>query len=180
MQALQGALGFGLGGFFGVFGALLQMLNHAIAKCLMFFSAGNVVQKFATKEMAQVRGLGTVMPVTAILLLGGALAITGSPPFGLFISELSILQAGLSTGQWLVSALYMGSVALIFAAFMFHIGRMVFGPAAEDVTPGEGHQWRNALLALLLCGSLLLGLYLPSPLHDLLIKATALFPGVAV
>ena len=87
-------------------------------------------------------------------------------------------QAGLNAGQWVVSALYMGLVALIFAAFMFHIGRMVFGPPAEDVTPGEGHPWRNALLALLLCGSLLLGLYLPSPLHDLLLQATALFPGV--
>ncbi|MEI6795943.1 MAG: hydrogenase 4 subunit F [Methanomassiliicoccales archaeon] len=174
------ALGFGLGGFFGVFGALLQMLNHAIAKCLMFFTAGSVVQKYATKEMSQIRGLGTVMPVTALLLVGGALAITGSPPFGLFISEISILQAGLNTGQWLVSALYMGLVALIFAAFMFHIGRMVFGPPAEDVTPGEGHPWRNALLSLLLCGSLMLGLYLPSPLHDLLLKATALFPGVTL
>jgi hydrogenase-4 component F len=172
------ALGFGIGGFFGVFGALLQMLNHAIAKCLMFFGAGSVIQKYSTKEMAQIRGIGTVMPVTAILLLGGALAITGSPPFGLFVSEISILQGGLEAGQWLVSALYMALVALIFAAFMFHVGKMVFGPPSEDVTPGEGHPWRNALLALLLGGSLLLGLYIPSPLHDLLYKAAAMFPGV--
>jgi hydrogenase-4 component F len=172
------ALGFGIGGFFGVFGALLQMLNHAIAKCLMFFGAGSVVQKYATKEMAQIRGIGTVMPVTAILLVGGALAITGSPPFGLFVSEISILQGGLDAGQWGVSVVYMALVALIFAAFMFHVGRMVFGPPSEDVTPGEGHPWRNTLLALLLGGSLLLGLYLPSPLHDLLTKAAALFPGV--
>jgi hydrogenase-4 component F len=172
------AIGFGLGGFFGVFGALLQMLNHAIAKCLMFFGIGSVVQKYSTKEMAQVRGVGTVMPVTAVLLLGGALAITGSPPFGLFISETSILLAGLAAEQWLVSALYVGLVALIFVAFMLHIGRMVFGPPSEDVTPGDGHPWRNILLGGLLAGSLVLGVYLPSPLHDLILKAASIFPGV--
>ncbi len=34
------SLGFGLGGFLGIFGALFQMLNHALTKPILFFSWG--------------------------------------------------------------------------------------------------------------------------------------------
>ena len=38
------AIGFGIGGLLGIFGALLHMLNHALTKSLMFFGAGNMLR----------------------------------------------------------------------------------------------------------------------------------------
>ncbi len=50
------AFGFGIGGFLGIFGALLHMLNHALTKCLLFFGAGNLLQKFKTREINRDQG----------------------------------------------------------------------------------------------------------------------------
>ena len=89
------ALGFGFGGLFGVAGALYHMLNHSLNKSLMFFGAGNVMRSFGTKEIARIRNVWGRYPVQGSLWLAGAAAITGAPPFGLFLSELVILRGGI-------------------------------------------------------------------------------------
>jgi len=90
-------LGFGFGGPLGIAGALYHMLNHSLNKSLMFFGAGNAMQAFHSKtdQPHPSRALryardGPVMgwPVPWRLL--------GRPPFGLFLSELTILRAGLA------------------------------------------------------------------------------------
>ncbi|HQQ25451.1 MAG TPA: proton-conducting transporter membrane subunit, partial [Methanomassiliicoccales archaeon] len=93
------SIGFGFGGFWGIFGALLHMLNHALTKSLLFFSAGNVLLKYKTRRIEEVRGIARTMPFTAVLLLIGALAITGSPPFSVFTSEIMVMTAGFDQGD---------------------------------------------------------------------------------
>ena len=88
------ALGFGFGGPLGIAGALYHMLNHSLNKSLMFFGAGNVMRGYGTKEIDGIHGVGHRFPVLGALWLAGAVAITGAPPFGLFLSELTILRAG--------------------------------------------------------------------------------------
>ncbi|HUZ75185.1 MAG TPA: proton-conducting transporter membrane subunit, partial [Stellaceae bacterium] len=84
------ALGFGFGGPLGIAGALYHMLNHSLNKSLMFFGAGNMMRAYGTKEIAQINGVGGFFPVEGALWLAGAVAITGAPPFGLFLSEFTI------------------------------------------------------------------------------------------
>ena len=49
----------------------------------------------APRPLCEVRGLLQTLPVTGALWVAGFLAITGSPPFGLFVSELVILKGAL-------------------------------------------------------------------------------------
>src|SRR3972149_5814174 len=88
------ALGIGFGGVFGIFGAILHMFNHAMTKSLMFFGAGNILLKHDTKEIFNVSGVVKTMPATGAMFVVGALAITGSPPFFIFITEFNKLSAG--------------------------------------------------------------------------------------
>ena len=44
------SIGIGFGGFLGMFGALFHIINHSIAKPLMFFASGTISQKFETKD----------------------------------------------------------------------------------------------------------------------------------
>ncbi len=172
------AIGFGLGGPFGVYGALLHMLNHAMAKSLLFFGAGNVLLKLKTKIMEEVRGLGQHMAATAALLFIGMLALAGSPPFGLFISELSILYAAVTQGQVVVGALYLLVLVVIFAALLWHIGGMVFGTPSERVQPGEVSRLNIWVMIVLATALLVLGLVIPGPLASLLDAAASLFGGM--
>lgn len=169
------AFGFGIGGFLGIFGALLHMLNHALTKCLLFFGAGNLLQKFKTREIAGIRGVSSLMPMTAVLFIAGALAITGSPPFSIFLSEVTILTGGLSAPNYLAAGIYIVLLSMIFAAFMYHVSKMMFGEPTEGIAKGELERSRFLPMGVLLVMILVMGIFIPSQLHDLLENIANLF-----
>lgn len=120
------ALGFGFGGPLGVAGALYHMLGHSLNKSLMFFGAGNAMHVFGTKNMDDIRHAGARMPATGWLWLAGAVAITGAPPFALFLSELTILRAGLTgSNAWAVFVMAL-LLIVIFVGFLNHFRQMFF------------------------------------------------------
>jgi hydrogenase-4 component F len=169
------AFGFGIGGFLGIFGALLHMLNHALTKCLLFLGAGNLLQKFKTREISGIRGVSTLMPMTAVLFIAGALAITGSPPFSIFLSEVTILTGGLSTANYLAVGIYILLLSIIFAAFMYHVSKMMFGEPTEGISRGELEWSRFLPMGALLIIILVMGVFVPTQLYDLLVKIASLF-----
>jgi hydrogenase-4 component F len=161
------ALGFGFGGLFGVAGALYHMLNHSLNKSLMFFGAGNVMRSFGTKDIREIRGVWTRFPVQGSLWLAGAAAITGAPPFGLFLSELVILRAGLESGfGWAVYAMIV-LLMIIFVGFLNHFRGMYFGsepPSQVRLRPMS--RWCVAPMWFALAPLLAFGVWWPSGLWD--------------
>lgn len=73
-------------------GALLQVVNHALEKSLLFFSTGAIVGQTETADMNQMGGVIKRAPQTALLFLCGALAISSIPPLGGFTSEFLIFN----------------------------------------------------------------------------------------
>ncbi len=172
------AIGFGLGGI-GIFGALLHILNHALTKSLMFFGAGNLLTKYKTKCIGEVKGAATLMPATALLFMVGAFAITGSPPFSIFLSELTILMAAIQQGNYLVSVLYLALLAVIFTGFIYYTGKMIFGEPAPGTIRGDVGYTRLGVMALLAVIILAMGLFMPSWLSDTLNHISLIFGGRA-
>ncbi|HEU4418419.1 MAG TPA: proton-conducting transporter membrane subunit, partial [Planctomycetota bacterium] len=107
-------LGAGLGGL-ALFGALYHVLNNALTKGVMFLSVGNIHRAFGSKSTDVVTGALGRVPVSAALFLTGFLAITGSPPFGPFVSEFTIARAAFGSGQFVAGGLYL---ALLMAVFL--------------------------------------------------------------
>jgi hydrogenase-4 component F len=129
-------LGFGFGGPLGVAGALYHMLNHSLNKSLMFFGSGDAMHAFRTKRIGRIHHVLTSMPVAGALWVAGAVAITGAPPFGLFLSEFTILRAGLAgPNAWAVFVMLV-LLVVIFVGFLNHFRAMYFGenPKAEAAT----------------------------------------------
>ncbi|OWT66451.1 proton-conducting transporter transmembrane domain-containing protein [Candidimonas nitroreducens] len=143
------ALGFGFGGPLGVAGALYHMLNHSLNKSLMFFGAGNAVQSWGTLDIKSIREVPKRWGAPGWLWLAGAVAITGAPPFGLFLSEIVILRAGLASNNgWAVFAMAV-LLIVIFAGFLNHFRAMYFsrsapGQAVSGQTLAAGYQSRGA------------------------------------
>ncbi|WP_454691208.1 proton-conducting transporter transmembrane domain-containing protein [Achromobacter aloeverae] len=180
------ALGFGFGGPLGIAGALYHMLNHALNKSLMFFGAGNAMRVWRSKRIAAIRDVPRRLPVSGWLWLAGAVAITGAPPFGLFLSEIVILRAGLASPDAWAAYAMVALLIVIFIGFLNHFRAMFFDPpsnedAAEDAaaaeraagTPGaHGFPtlWCTAPMWLALVPLLAMGLWWPdffSHLFDL-------------
>ncbi|MGA7539806.1 MAG: proton-conducting transporter membrane subunit [Steroidobacteraceae bacterium] len=123
-------LGFGFGGPLGIAGALYHMLVHSLNKSLMFFGAGDAMHAFHTKRIGRIHYVLTAMPVVGLLWIAGAIAITGAPPFGLFLSEVTILRAGLAgPDSWAVFVM-LALLIVIFVGFLNHFRAMYFGEQA--------------------------------------------------
>jgi NADH:ubiquinone oxidoreductase subunit 5 (subunit L)/multisubunit Na+/H+ antiporter MnhA subunit len=130
------AVALGFGGLLGLYGALLQTLNHAIAKAELFLTSGDVALRYHTREAAGVRGLLAAAPVTGGALLLGSFAVLGSPPFGLFLSELTIVRAGFAGSSPVFPLLLLALLAVAFVAFARTTTGMVTG--RPSVAPPGG------------------------------------------
>ncbi len=166
------ALGVGLGGV-AAFGAMLHAVNHSLTKAMLFLVAGNILAAYQSKSTADVRGVLRVLPVSGVLWVMGFLAITGSPPFGPFLSEFTILRGALDQGRGAVAVAYLALLAVIFVGMASAVLRMSQGvpvseprrvparePALSIVPP--------AILAVLV---LVLGLYIPGFVRQAIVEA---------
>ncbi|MGO4885536.1 MAG: proton-conducting transporter membrane subunit [Bryobacteraceae bacterium] len=150
------------------FGAVSQMLNHAITKSLCFYVAGVILLVLGTREIQSVRGLFRISPFAGSMLLLCSLAIAGAPPFPIFLSEFSILSAGMRGGQYTAVAILAILIVIAFVAIMLHVNGMVFGkPATLRLTKALPASCRFAVLVAA-APVVLLGVYIPAPVHDLL------------
>ncbi|MDA8333560.1 MAG: proton-conducting transporter membrane subunit [Peptococcaceae bacterium] len=170
----------GLGAAFGtplaIFGMLFHLFNHAVTKSNLFYAAGNVLQKYRTREIAGVRGILRSAPFTGVVFLGATLAIVGLPPSGVFLSELSILIAGFRTYPAAAAVLLL-LLALAFAGMVRPVAGMVFGPREGGVTETAVSGWSNLALGFNMLLVVLPGLLLLPWLSSLLRAAAAVFAG---
>ena len=169
------ALGFGFGGSLGIAGALYHMLNHSLNKSLMFFGAGSVMRAYATKRISGIRLVGQRYHVVGGLWLAGAVAITGAPPFALFLSELAIIRAGLAKSHWFLVALIAVLLIVIFVGFLNHFREMYFEEPRHkpEKTPSIS-AWCVVPMGLALLPLFVMGLWWPQQLweHFLAIAAS--------
>ena len=168
------ALGLGFGGPVGTYGALLHVVNHGITKALAFFAAGNAIARYGSRDMRTIRGMLTVAPIGATLLVLAALSLAGVPPFSIFVSELTVLRAGIGHGHWVTIAIFLVMVVIIFAGLLHHVGAMVFGEPTAAATR-EPEAWSPLFGMMLLAAiMLLLGLTIPASFDGLLRRAAAI------
>jgi hydrogenase-4 component F len=169
------SLGIGLGGV-GVFGALLHAVNHSLTKAMLFLVAGNILGAYHTKSTTEVRGVLRVLPVSGVLWVAGLFAITGSPPFGPFLSEFIILKASLDQGRTVVAIIYLALLAVIFIGMVTIALRMAQGAATKEPQ-------REPLIAvlppmLLGVGVLVLGIYIQPVISELLHQTARALGGL--
>jgi hydrogenase-4 component F len=162
-------LGLALGPL-GTIAAMLHLVNHALAKATMFLLAGRVLRRYGAAEIARVSGLLRVMPGTGWLFLAGTLALTGLPPFGLFVSEFALVRAGFAAGRPWLMGLVLLLLAVAFVGFVTHANRMLYGTPPDGVARGEGSSWRLVPLAACVGALAVLGLAVPPPLMGLLAR----------
>jgi hydrogenase-4 component F len=160
----------------GVFAALLHLVNHTVAKAVMFLLAGSIEQRYGSTFIRDVRGLIRVMPYTGPLFAFTLLMLIGLPPGGFFISEFALFRAGFSQHPWLMGAA-LALLAMAFVAFIHRLHRMLFGVAPPSIAAGERGDWRTLPLLLGAAALVLLGLILPAPLDALLSQAVSIVTG---
>jgi len=160
-------LGLALGPL-GVFASMLHLVNHTLAKSMMFFASGRILDRYGSPEIGRVSGLLRVMPWTGGLFAAGMIALLGLPPFGMFLSKFALVRAGFADGKgWLMAAV-LALLAVAFVSLLAHLNRMLYGPAPAGIRRGESGGW--AVVPLVACATMLvvLGIAMPAPITELL------------
>ncbi len=143
----------------------------------------SLLSRYESREVDDVRGVIRAAPFTGAMVLLGALAIGGVPPFGIFRSELLIVTGGFSRSSFALAGLL-----VLFA-------NVAFVGLYQVVSPHGPVRWRargggdrarvlrreQPLMALAMLVSLavvlVLGLWIPGPLDRLLHSAVAVIGG---
>ena len=101
--------------------AIFHLVTHAFFKALLFLGTGAVIHAMAgEQDMRRMGGLRHAMPVTAVTMVVGALAIAGVPPFGGFFSKDEILYRA-----FLVSPLLWGMGVMVSLLTAFYVIRLL-------------------------------------------------------
>jgi len=170
------SLGIGIGGPIAAYGAFFHVVVHAAGKTLAFFGAGGLLSRYESREADDVHGVIRAAPFTGAMVLLGALAIAGVPPFGIFRSELLIVTGGFSRSKFALAGLLVlfANVAFVGLYQTFH--RMVLSRSDSADQRSSGLRRREQpLMAVAMLTSLtvvlVLGLWIPGPLDELLHSA---------
>ncbi|EAR54954.1 NADH dehydrogenase subunit N [Photobacterium sp. SKA34] len=155
-------LAIGLGPI-GVIAGLLHVINHSLGKTLMFCGAGNILLKFGSRNIDEVKGIMRVAPVTAVLVGVGALALGGVPPFNLFISEFMVVTAGISSGNTMFTIILLLMLTIVLAGLARMVASCVLGPKPDLIERGELGFMTTAPLVLLLIAMVIMGTAIPQP-----------------
>ena len=128
------SIALGLGTPLAYLAGFLHMMMHSLSKTAAFFSAGNIMQRFHTQTISQLKGLCICAPVNGWCLLLSSFAILGLPPSGLFISELLLILAIITTHTWLVIPFVLG-IVIAFVALFSKIQNLAFSATPTVYQP---------------------------------------------
>jgi hydrogenase-4 component F len=172
------ALGVGMGGA-ALFPTLLHLVNNGLTKGILFLSAGNIHRAYGSKNTDDVTGAARRLPLSGSLFMLGFLAITGSPPFGPFVSEFGIVSAAVGAGRFWVASLFLLFLMVVFVGMGQAVLRVVQGRPSERA---RTNAFRDGFLTgapMIVSATLVLvlGLSIPGPLKAILDNAVRYFEG---
>jgi hydrogenase-4 component F len=143
----------------------------------LFLLSGNILARYHSKSIARVRGLLLAAPATGLLWLAGFLAITGTPPFGLFLSKFTILKAAFDGGHIWIAIVLLGFLAVIFIGMTTAFLAMAQGEPEKAINRGEDRWWQIMPPAVLGFLVLCLGLTIPARLSGVLHQIASTLGG---
>ena len=111
-------------------------------------------------DMPVVISLYNAFPGLAVGLGAGVLAISGLPPFGVFMSEFLIITTTFAREPWLAVVLAFG-LLVAFGALLWRLQELIFG---EPTEPAHRVEASSVPLIVHLALVLIAGLYLPPTL----------------
>lgn len=115
-------LGLGTGAFAA---SMFHLMTHGFFKALLFLAAGSIIHSLGgEQDLRKMGALRKAMPVTFLVFLTAALAISGVPPFAGFFSKDEILASAYRANPvlWIAGVL----VSVMTAFYIFRIYYLSF------------------------------------------------------
>jgi len=127
-------------------GSVFYIIHHIAAMTNLFLLSSVVRRICGTFELKRQGGLYQTHPLLAFLFLIPALSLAGMPPLSGFFAKLSLVQAGLGSGQYAIvtAALVVGLLTLFSMTRIW--AEAFWKPLPQDAVAGLGSGQKRALL----------------------------------
>lgn len=145
----------------GLYGSMLQMIFHALAKNALFLCAGAVICKTGCTRVREMKGVGKRMPCVMVCFALASMSLVGIPPAGGFLAKwhlaVGAMKGGTGIFTWLGPVVLLVS-ALLTAGYLFPIIVDGFFPGRDwEGEPAETSILMRAPVAILGGALFLLG-----------------------
>jgi formate hydrogenlyase subunit 3/multisubunit Na+/H+ antiporter MnhD subunit len=124
-------------------GGMFFFLSHIMGKTIFFSTAGILVYVTGIRDMRQMGGLVSRMPITALLWIIGAMMLSGFPPFSSFVAEWVMFTGIFNRGVMtipiglIIAILGVSAIILTISYTFWSMKRIFFGPLQPHLAKRE-------------------------------------------
>jgi multicomponent Na+:H+ antiporter subunit D len=130
----------------GAHGALIHIANHAFMKGTLFLCAGVIIKQLGIRNISEMKGIASKLPITMTAFSIAALGMIGVPPLAGFISKFYLGIGSLNAGEpFMVVVLLVSS--FLGAAYFLPIIYTAFFQQPDKEKNTRRNSRRNAALA---------------------------------
>ena len=161
------AIGLGIGGA-GVWAAVFHVVCHTFVKSSLFLQMAVVRQVYNGYRINRIGDYIHINRVGAVGLLTGMVVLVAFPPSPLFISELMILRETITGSHWWLVAVLLLLLCIVIYSFCSRMIRLCYQPNQDELHPSKVDRALSWSALSLLVAAMVLGLWQPDFLRELI------------
>ncbi len=121
-------------------GAILVMFSHGLITGLLFLLVGYIYEREHTREISKLTGMGSKIPVIAIMLIIASFASMGLPALSGFVGEFLSMNGSYLAFDWSPWVAVIG-ILINAACMLWMMQRVMFGKpkGAPETDDAHGH-----------------------------------------
>ncbi|MEK7063117.1 MAG: proton-conducting transporter membrane subunit, partial [Patescibacteria group bacterium] len=130
---------FGLGAP-GMIAGVMHLTGHALAKSMLFFASGNILNYYRSTLLARVGGVVRRLPYSGTFFLIGIAALLAVPPSPLFFSEYLIITTAVMSHPW-----YLAGISVALAVILAGMLQLLIPVLLKNTADTRGEREPEAL-----------------------------------
>ena len=161
------AIGLGIGGI-GVWAALFHAVCHTLVKSSLFLQMAVVRQVYNGYRINRLGDYLSINKVGAVGLLLGTVVVLAFPPSPLFLSELMVFRGIFAAGKWWLALVMLLLLCIVVYSICARIIKLCYQPNQDELHPSRADRALSWSALALLIAAMVLGLWQPAPLCELI------------
>lgn len=158
--------------YFGVRGAIFQMVAHGLIFAALFMVCGIIEERAKTDLISKVGGLYYQIPKAMTLFIIAILGSIGIPGLAGFVGEFSVLAGVVEAYGWLAGFVILGMVISV-AFYLWTFQRIGFGQISENMAGAKDMNiYEGAPIVILVVLVVFLGI-MPTPIFTVIEKSAS-------
>ncbi len=153
-------IGLSIGGI-GYYAALIHLITHSLAKSSLFLTSGNILHKYGTKKIDDVKGLLKRSPADGVIFLISFLILIGIPPSLIFLSEFLMIFQFIKNRSIFLLIVFVVLIAIVIYALGKSVTKMVFGKTNKVLSNEKSSIFAYIPQIILISAAIFLGIIIP-------------------